>query len=84
MICTVLGHGGAPYDFEKDGKQVKGTKYMISVSCGEYTQQSESRTCFIDAVKQGVQYERGRHHEKGGEDHKKDIFSPQPTKSHLI
>ena len=31
MICTVLGHGGAPYDFEdKNGKQVKGTKYMIS------------------------------------------------------
>ena len=37
MICTVLGHGGSPYDFEdKNGKQVKGTKYMISVSCGEY------------------------------------------------
>lgn len=38
MICTVMGHGSEPYDFvdKKTDKQVKGTKYMISVSCGEY------------------------------------------------
>ena len=36
MICTVLGFGSSPYDFEKDGKTLKGISHKISVSCGAY------------------------------------------------
>lgn len=38
MICTVMGYGGRPYDFEdsKTGKKLKGTTYKISVSSGCY------------------------------------------------
>lgn len=38
MICTVMGYGCRPYDFEdeKTGKKLKGTAYKISVSCGSY------------------------------------------------
>lgn len=42
MICTVLGYGGTPYEFEdKKGKEVKGTSYKVSISSGAYPSDKE-------------------------------------------